>query len=407
LRIPLPPPPFERQALTEESLSLVTGLLAVARKPVIYAGGGIIASGTGAELARLAEILDSPVVLTLMGLGAMDARHPLCLGALGMHGSYCANVAVNEADLVLALGVRFDDRVIGDPDGFAAVAKIVHIDIDPTEIGKNKGVHLGIPADLRVALAQLLKIAVPLASADWRAYLAASARARPLVPSAGNDERLTGPQAIALLAEQLPTGSVITTGVGQHQMWAMQFMAPKNPRGFLSSAGFGTMGFGLPAAIGAKTAQPERFVVDIDGDGSLNMTINELSTCHRHRLGVKIFVINNQCLGMVRQWQDLIYEGNRVVSSLHDPLVGEPPAPEETPYPDFLAIAAGYRIEAMRVRTLVELKAGIARLLLDPQEPFLLDVMVERETDVFPMIPAGETYRDTVFSRNGAAIAET
>jgi acetolactate synthase-1/2/3 large subunit len=221
---------------------------------------------------------------------------------------------------------------------------------------------------------------------------------------------LSGAQAITLLSEALPADSVVTTGVGEHQMWAMQYLQPRGPRRFLSSAGFGTMGFGLPAAIGAKQALPAATVVDLDGDGSLNMTVNELSTCRRHRLGVKVMVINNQWLGMVRQWQDLIYSGRRTISDLDDPWSvnggAEPGAEGVLPYPDFVTIARGYRIRAERVTRASELDAAIARCLADPNEPYLLDVMVARESNVFPMIPAGKSYEHVVFSAGNSEEVE-
>jgi acetolactate synthase I/II/III large subunit len=390
---------------TESIYSRITELLSDCKRPMIYAGGGIIAADQCAALTCLAESLRCPVALTLMGLGAMDPAHPLYLGPLGMHGSWCANVAVNEADVVLALGVRFDDRVIGDPNLFASDAKIVHIDVDARELGKNKPIHLGVCADLREAFPQLLRIAKPVATEGWLAYLAAAAQARPL--QAASTPRLTGPQAIATLSGRLPDDVIVTTGVGQHQMWAMQYLKPRKPRGFLSSSGFGTMGFGLPAAIGAKRGVPEATVVDIDGDGSLNMTINELSTCHRHGLGVKVFVVNNQWLGMVRQWQDMIYAGNRVASALSDPLELLGSSGGRAPYPDFLAIAAGYRVRSERVVQLTELPEALTRFLADPNEPYLLDIMVDRESNVLPMIPSGKGYRDTVFKNLGAGIYET
>ena len=366
----------------------------------------MIASGTGAQLTRFAETLQCPVALTIMGLGAVPTGHPLLLGPLGMHGACCANVAVNEADLVLALGVRFDDRVIGDPAAFAQEATIIHIDVDAREIGKNKPVHVGVHADLRAALDQLLAIAHPIDTASWLAYLRALAKERPLT-SVPDAPRLSGAHAISILAARLPPDAIVTTGVGQHQMWAMQHLRPTRARTFLSSSGFGTMGFGLPAAIGAKMAHPESVVVDIDGDGSLNMTINELSTCRRHRLGVKIFVVNNQWLGMVRQWQDMIYAGNRVASSLADTMNAVKPAGIAAPYPDFLAIAGGYAIQSERVDSAAELEQAVTRLLADPYEPYLLDVIVEREANVFPMIPAGKTYRDVVFDSKGGGVADT
>lgn len=392
--------------MSEETAHRIAALLAQSERPVIYAGGGVIASGTGARLVALAEALDCPVALTMMGLGAMPDDHPLLLGPLGMHGAYAANVAVNEADLVLALGVRFDDRVIGDPSSFARHAKIVHVDVDAAEIGKNKPVTLGVHADLRDAFTGLLAHAKRLGVPDWHAYLRERRETHPLRAAqpvaAGEASVLTGVDVITALAALLPPEAVVTTGVGQHQMWAMQHLRLRQPRTFLSSAGFGTMGFGLPAAIGAKVALPDVPVVDIDGDGSLNMSVNELSTCRRYGLGVKVLVINNQWLGMVRQWQDMIYARNRVASSLVDPNAPEG-ANDGRPYPDFVTIAAGYGVTGARVTRAEELPAALVRMLEDPSEPYLLDVLVAREDDVYPMIPAGKTYRDVVFGPGQAA----
>ncbi|VVE87119.1 biosynthetic-type acetolactate synthase large subunit [Pandoraea bronchicola] len=392
--------------MSDETAQRIAALLAKSERPVIYAGGGVVASGTGARLVALAEALDCPVALTMMGLGAMPDDHRLLLGPLGMHGAYVANVAVNEADLVLALGVRFDDRVIGDPSSFARHAKIVHVDVDAAEIGKNKPVTLGVHADLRDAFAGLLTHAKRRDVPDWHAYLRERRETHPLrAPqpvAVGEAGGLTGVDVITALAALLPPEAVVTTGVGQHQMWAMQHLRLRQPRTFLSSAGFGTMGFGLPAAIGAKVALPDAPVVDIDGDGSLNMSVNELSTCRRYGLGVKVLVINNQWLGMVRQWQDMIYARNRVASSLVDPNVPEG-ADDGRPYPDFVTIAAGYGVAGARVTRPEELPAALARMLEDPSEPYLLDVLVAREDDVYPMIPAGKTYRDVVFGPGQAA----
>ncbi len=380
------------RALDARTLAQISALLAQAKRPVIYAGGGVIASGTGPLLLRLAENLDCPVALTLMGLGAMPPGHPLLLGPLGMHGAWCANVAVNEADVVLALGVRFDDRVIGAPAAFARDAAIVHIDIDPNELGKNKPVRVAAQADLRAALAQLVAGVAPIDTASWREYLLRMAAERPL-RTVRKGKNLSGSEAIATLAQRLPRDAIVTTGVGQHQMWAMQQLSPAYERSFLSSSGFGTMGFGLPAALGAKRARPRATVVDIDGDGSLAMTVNELAACRRYGLGVKVFVVNNRWLGMVRQWQDLIYEGNRVASAFEGP--------------DFVALATGYGVRAERAALASELPAMISRLLEDPDEPRLLDVMVERECNVFPMIPAGKSYRDVIFDEKEGTVADT
>ena len=379
--------------IPETQLKQCLRMLAEAERPVIYAGGGIVASGTEALLVELAEKLGCPVTTTIMGLGAVPATHPLWLHVLGMHGSYTANVAVNEADLVLALGVRFDDRVTGNVNEFIKHGQIIHIDIDRNEIDKNKVVTLGIGADLRVALAQLNAAARPGNYSAWRAHLDALKRSHPLL--ATHRESLAGPVAIELLSEMTKGDALITVGVGQHQMWAMQHYAVNRHRSFVSSSGFGTMGYGLPAAIGAKVGCPERMVIDIDGDGSLNMSIHELSTCHRYGIGVKIVCINNQWLGMVRQWQDMIYGGHRAESSLGDPMAVKP-AGEVDIYPDFVTIAQGYRVASARVRTYAELERAYVRMLAQPDEPYLLDVIVDREQNVYPMIPAGGSYKDII-----------
>ncbi|MGE0486321.1 MAG: biosynthetic-type acetolactate synthase large subunit [Gammaproteobacteria bacterium] len=401
-RIPaaIDPPEQPPGAIPKTQLRQCLRLLEEARRPVIYAGGGIVAAGCETLLVALAEKLDCPVTTTLMGLGAMPAGHPLWLQVLGMHGSYAANVAVNEADLVLALGVRFDDRVTGNVDAFIEHGQIIHLDIDRAEIDKNKVVTLGIAADLRHALPQLLQAVSPGEHGAWREHLAALDRRHPLRPPPS--AVLTGPAAVARLSALTAGEALVTVGVGQHQMWAMQHYGVTQPRSFLSSSGFGTMGYGLPAAIGAKVARPERLVVDIDGDGSLNMSIHELSTCHRYGLGVKIVCINNQWLGMVRQWQDMIYAGHRAESSLGDPSAVKAPGDDDI-YPDFVTIARGYRVAAERVTRPDELDAAFARLLAERDEPYLLDVIVQREQNVYPMIPAGGTYRDIILGPGDAA----
>ncbi len=394
-RIPavIDPPETLASGIPESQLKQCVRMIAEAERPVIYAGGGIVSSGTEALLVALAEKLGCPITTTVMGLGAVPAQHPLWLHVLGMHGSYTANVAVNEADLVIALGVRFDDRVTGNVNKFIEHGQIIHIDIDRHELDKNKVVTLGIGADLAIALPQLIEVVSSGNYAVWRARLAALQLAQPL--KVRERATLGGPAAIALLSEMTGGDALITVGVGQHQMWAMQHYAINQRRSFLSSSGFGTMGYGLPAAIGAKTGCPERMVIDIDGDGSLNMSIHELSTCHRYGIGVKIVCINNQWLGMVRQWQDMIYAGHRSGSSLGDPMSVKP-AGEQDIYPDFVTIAAGYRVKAERVRTLAELAAAYARMLADPAEPYLVDVIVDREQNVYPMIPAGGSYKDII-----------
>lgn len=385
-------------AMSAHELEACCRLLAEARRPVIYAGGGIISAEVSGLLLQLARRLDCPVTTTIMGLGAFPPDDPLWLHVLGMHGSRTANVAVNEADLVLALGVRFDDRVTGRVAEFIKHGKIIHIDVDRRELNKNKVATLPIHADLRTALGQLLAAAPSGDHAEWRDQLKELQRQFPLQPPPA--EVLTGPNAIALLSELTAGDALVTLGVGQHQMWAMQHYQPRRPRSFLSSSGFGTMGFGLPAAIGAKCGCPERMVIDIDGDGSLNMSIHELSTCHRYGLGVKVVCINNQWLGMVRQWQDMIYDGHRAESSLADPTAVKR-GDETDIYPDFVAIARGYRVRAERVQRPEQLRGAYERMLADPDEPFLLDLIVRRDDNVYPMIPAGGSYRDIIMSAEG------
>jgi acetolactate synthase I/II/III large subunit len=378
-------------------LDLCCELIRDARRPIIYAGGGVASSDTGPLLLQLAEKMGCPVTTTLMGLGAIPPDHPLTLDVLGMHGTKYANIAINEADLVLAVGVRFDDRVTGKVSEFIKHGRIIHIDVDRSELNKNKPVTLPICADLRLALKQLIDAAVSAGEhAEWLSYVTALKKKYSL--DVRDDRELTPQFAIALLCEMTGGDAIVTLGVGQHQMWAMQHYRVRRPRSLLSSSGFGTMGFGLPAAIGAKIGCSDRLVIDIDGDGSLNMTIHELSTCHRYGLGVKIVVINNQWLGMVRQWQDMIYSGRRAESHLGDPVAAVGRPGDTDIYPDFPAIARGYRVRAERVLDKNDLPSAYERMMTDPNEPYLLDVIVRAEENVYPMIPAGATYKDIIMS---------
>ena len=396
-RIPavIEPPEPPIGGLTENQLDEACRLLAEAERPVIYAGGGIVSADCADLLLALAEKLRCPVTTTVMGHGIFPPDHPLALHSLGMHGSKYANVAVNEADLVLALGVRFDDRVTGNVKQFIADGRIIHIDIDRNELNKNKTVTLPICADIKPALEQLIGCAECKEHGDWLAYVSGLRERYPFeVP----EKTSISPQyAIRLLSDLTDGEAIVSLGVGQHQMWAMQHYRSKRTRSFLSSSGFGTMGYGLPAAIGAKVACPDRQVIDIDGDGSLNMTIHELATCRRYGVGVKVVVINNQWLGMVRQWQDMIYDGHRAESGMADPMAVKA-ADEVEVYPDFPTIAAGYRVKAERVTRSEDLAAAYARMLADPAEPYLLDVIVEAEENVYPMIPAGGSYRDIIMN---------
>jgi acetolactate synthase-1/2/3 large subunit len=401
-RIPavIEPPELTIGGLTDNQLDEACRLMSEAERPVIYAGGGIVAANAADDLLALAEKLRCPVTTTVMGQGIFPPDHPLALHCLGMHGAKYANVAVNEADLVLAIGVRFDDRVTGNVDTFIADGKIIHIDIDRNELNKNVSVTLPLCADIKPALQQLIGCAECCGHEAWLGYLAGLREDFPFeVP----EKAAISPQyAIHLLSDLTRGEAIVSLGVGQHQMWAMQHYRSTRPRSFLSSSGFGTMGYGLPAAIGAKIACPERQVIDIDGDGSLNMTVQELATCRRYGIGVKVVVINNQWLGMVRQWQDMIYDGHRADSDMSDPMAVKA-AGEMDIFPDFPTIAAGYRVQAERVARPEDLASAYQRMLADPAEPYLLDVIVEAEENVYPMIPAGGSYRDIIMSAEDLA----
>lgn len=392
------PPELPIGPISPSQLEVCCQLIRAAKRPILYVGGGVTSSDTGPLVLQLAEKLGCPVTTTIMGLGVFPPEHLLALHVLGMHGAKYANVAINEADLVLAVGVRFDDRVTGKVSEFIKHGTIIHIDVDRAELNKNKPVTLPICADLRQALQQLVDAAQAGDYTEWVRYVTDLKEHYPL--AVADDPQLTPQYAISLLSHVTGGNALVTLGVGQHQMWAMQHYQARRPRSFLSSSGFGTMGFGLPAAIGAKTGCPDRLVIDIDGDGSLNMTIHELSTCHRYGVGVKVVVINNQWLGMVRQWQDMIYQGRRADSSLGDPTTAVKRVGETDVYPDFLQIAQGYRVKAERVSRKEELCAAYERMLADPNEPYLLDILVRPEENVYPMIPAGATYKDIIMSED-------
>ncbi len=389
----------EDLAVDELALNEVMGLIGSAKRPMIYCGGGIISSGAAPELAEFVERTQIPVATTLMGIGAFPENHPLSLKWLGMHGTVYANNAVNEADVLLALGVRFDDRVTGKVEKFAEHGTIVHIDIDASEINKNKVVRLPINADIKVALTRLNAL---LAQAGWERTPIGSHRRYPEWYTAiqewksGNplrfkdtEEAIQPQYAIALLHELTRGEAIITTGVGQHQMWAGQFYDFINPRTFLTSAGLGAMGFGLPAALGAKVACPERQVVDIDGDGSFLMNVQELATAKVEQIAAKAMILNNQHLGMVVQWEDRFYKSNRGHTFL-----GNPQDPKAI-YPDYVQICAGFGITCERVTRKEDLRGAMERMLA-AKECYVLDVMVPYTEHVLPMIPAGGTYKDII-----------
>jgi len=385
-----------------EQIAQVAAAIKRSKRPVIYAGGGVITGEASEELRELSRRTGIPVTMTLMGLGAFSADNPLCLDMLGMHGSVYANYAVDQADLLLALGVRFDDRVTGKVAEFAQHGFIVHIDIDPSEINKNKLVHIPIVADVKDAIAQLNKIVeAPTASlSDWHEQIAAWKTEDPFAFDT-QYKGILAQEAIAELSRiTADRDTIISVGVGQHQMWAAQFYKFRRPRTWLSSSGLGTMGFGLPAAMGAKVAHPESLVVDIDGDGSILMNIQELATCNCENIPVKVLLLNNQHLGMVVQWEDRFFKGNRAHTYLGP--VNHPEASGQgdgispgSRYPDFVAIAEGFGWQAETVSEKKDLESALRRMI-DAPGPALLDVQVPYQSHVLPMIPSGGTVKDLI-----------
>jgi acetolactate synthase-1/2/3 large subunit len=366
----------------------VAQLIRESERPLIYAGGGVITSKAHKDLTWLAKTLHIPVTSTLMGLGCFpgdDER--LWLGMLGMHGTYAANMAVNHADLVLAVGARFDDRVTGKVSTFAPNAALVHIDIDPTSIQKNVSVHVPIVADCRLALEALKEeLEQNLDEYDyegahmpWITKVGIWGREHPLTYHPCNGA--IKPQHVVEKLYELTGGdAVICTEVGQNQMWAAQFYKFREPNAFLSSGGLGTMGYGFPAAIGAQFARPDKVVIDIAGDGSIQMNIQELATAVSNKLGVKIIILNNAYLGMVRQWQELFYKRNYSETCMEA-------------QPDFVKLAEAYGAAGFRVSDPGELDS-VLRKALDTPGTVIVDVQVEREENVYPMVPAGASLTD-------------
>ena len=354
--------------------------LNAAQRPIIYAGGGVISSNASIELVELAERMGIPIATTLMGLGCIPADHPLNLGMLGMHGTEYANYAITESDLLFSIGVRFDDRVTGNLATFAPNAKIIHIDIDPAEIGKNKPVDVPIVGDAKIILTELLKkIQAGPPHPEWSEKVQAWKVTHPL--RFKEDGQLRPQMVIRKLAEILGPRGVIVSEVGQNQMWTAQYFRFSRPRQWISSGGLGTMGYGFPAAMGAQYACPDEPVVVIAGDGSFQMNIQELGTIAQYQIPVKVVILNNRFLGMVRQWQELFYERRYSYTEL--------------PEVDFAKIAQAYGIGAETVTKVGEVETALRRAL-DHAGPYLLDIRVEREENVFPMVPAGAAISEMI-----------
>lgn len=390
-----------RREASDAALEEVVRLIESHKEPMIYCGGGIISAGAADDLLEFAERTQIPVATTLMGIGAFPETHPLSLKWLGMHGTVYANNAVNEADLLLAIGVRFDDRVTGKIEAFAEHGTIVHIDIDNSEINKNKVVRHPILSDVKYALKRLNELLEKAGHkrvkgrtsegsgrGEWYAKIDAWKKENPF--RFRDTEDVIQPQyAIRLLWEMTKGDAIITTGVGQHQMWAGQFFDFVEPRSFITSAGLGSMGFGYPAAMGAKVAFPDRQVIDIDGDGSFLMNVQELATAHVEQIAAKAMILNNQYLGMVVQWEDRFYGSNRGHTFLGDP------RDAARIYPDYVKICEGFGVPCERVLHKKDLRGAIERMLA-AKEAYVLDVMVPYTEHVLPMIPSGGTYKDII-----------
>ena len=399
LRYYRPNPPF-----APADAEKIRAMIAASKRPCLYAGGGIISAGASEELRKFVESYHIPVVTTLMGIGAIPDKHPLSLRWLGMHGSVYGNYAANECDLLLAFGARFDDRVTGNPRQFATRAKIVHVDIDDSEINKNKPADLGIVADIKDVLTALNANPLRQEYADWFARIEEWKRKFPYNRYKEKPDHVQ-PQFVVETLSRLTEGkAVIVPGVGQHQMWAAQYYDYSFPRQLLTSGGLGAMGFGLPAAMGAKVACPEKTVINIDGDGSFQMNIQELGTLFVEEIGVKMVILNNQHLGMVAQWEDRFYNRNRgnTVLGRSKGANGKGACPacdgkcdDNRPYPDFVAIAGGYGIPGRRVFTREELVPAIEEMLAC-DGPFLLDVYTGYDEHVLPMIPPGGDYTSII-----------
>ena len=348
-------------------------LIEMSNRPVIYAGGGVIISGAHDQLLELAFKIKAPVTTTLMGLGAFPENNEMSLGMLGMHGTVYANHAIMESDLIIAIGARFDDRVTGRIDKFAPDAKVIHIDIDPTAISKNIRVNIPIVCDAKIGLQTLNKMVKRPDTKEWLKKISDWKKKYPLQYKPG---KKINPQYVVEQIYKVTKGdAIICTEVGQNQMWAAQYYTYTKPRTWISSGGLGTMGYGFPAAIGAKIGRPDKLVFDIAGDGSIQMNIQELATAVANKINVKIAVLNNGYLGMVRQWQELFY--NRRYAST--PISG----------PDFVKLAESYGAAGIRVKNTKDVAKAIKEAIAIPNV-VIMDFIVEEEENVFPMVPAGE-----------------
>ncbi|MDR3276389.1 MAG: biosynthetic-type acetolactate synthase large subunit [Treponema sp.] len=380
----------ERRTFTEADIGRAVSLLSLAKRPMLYAGGGVIISGAHAELTALAERLRAPAALSLMGIGAMSQEHPLCTGMIGMHGTVASNKAVQRTDLLVVIGARFSDRVTSRPDTFARNARILQIDIDPAEINKNIPTHDHISGDIKTVLAEILKRLPARETSGWNGDIE---QWKTRVPRANHRDTALHPRfVIQETARRLGEEAIVVTDVGQHQMWTAQFYPVNRPRGFLSSGGLGTMGFGLGAALGAalgapRAGNPGRPVVLFTGDGSFRMNCGELGTLVHYRAPVLIIIINNGVLGMVRQWQNLFYEERYAETSLDRP-------------PDFVKLAEAYGLAGYRAGDEASFTAALDRALGDIAAggPALIEARIDQNEMVLPMVPGGKPIDEMILS---------
>jgi acetolactate synthase-1/2/3 large subunit len=358
-------------------IKLAAEAINAAQRPVLYVGGGVVISGASAELRKLAEKGNIPVTTTLLAMGAIDERSPLAMQMLGMHGSATANYAVQDSDCLVAVGARFDDRVTGRIAEFAPHAKIIHIDIDPSSISKNVVVDIPVVGDARDILGRMLEWIKPADRSAWLAKIEQWKNRHPF--KYASEGKIKPQEVVARLGELTGHDAIVATGVGQHQMWTAQFYGWRKPRQIITSGGLGTMGFGCPAAIGAQFGNPGATVIDIDGDGSFCMTMVEVITAARYQQPVKFVVLDNEYLGMVRQWQEMFY-GKRYSAVSH-------------PCPEFAKIAEGFGARGMRITERSELDDAIGEMLKHPG-PVVLHVLVEPEENVYPMVATGKALHE-------------
>ena len=381
-----PEPPVIENHYSQEDIHTALELIQNAKKPYIYLGGGAIASGAYREVKEFAEKIDAPVCDTLMGKGAFDGKNPAYTGMIGMHGTKTSNFGVSECDVLIALGARFSDRVIGNAKKFASNAKILHIDIDAAEINKNIHTDASIVGDLKTILKELNSKLTPIKHTEWMNHIQEFKAKYPLKY---DDSKLTCPYIIEQLDQVTKGKAIVSTDVGQHQMWAAQFYQYTEPRTFLSSGGLGTMGYGLGACIGAKMGRPDKICVNIAGDGCFRMNMNELATASRYNIPIIQIIINNHVLGMVRQWQTLFYDKRYSQTVLADKV-------------DFVKVAEGLGCEAIRVTKKEEVAPALEKAI-SLGRPVVLDCIIEEDDKVFPMVPAGAPISDAFDAEDLAA----